>query len=56
VVLTRLMASLLFGTSPHDPVIYGFVAVGLVGIAAVASYLPARSAGRVDPMRTLRGE
>jgi putative ABC transport system permease protein len=54
--LTRLMTSLLFGTSPHDPVIYGCVAAGLVGIAAIASWLPARSAGQVDPMRTLRGE
>jgi ABC-type lipoprotein release transport system permease subunit len=50
------MGSLLFGTSPHDPAIFGLVALGLVGIAAVASYLPARRAGRVDPMRTLRGE
>jgi len=54
--LTRLMGSLLFRTSPHDPVIYGFVALGLVGIAAAASWLPARSAGQVDPMQTLRGE
>jgi len=54
--LTRLMGSLLFGTSPHDPAIFGLVALGLVGIATVASWLPARRAGRVDPMRTLRGE
>jgi predicted permease len=54
--LTRLMASLLFGTSPHDPAIYGAVSLGLVGIAALASYLPARGAARVDPVLTLRGE
>jgi predicted permease len=56
VALTRLMASLLFGTSPHDPAIYGAVSIGLVGIAALASYLPARGAARVDPVQTLRGE
>ena len=56
VALTRLMASLLFETSPRDPTIYGVVALALVGVAALASYLPARGAARVDPVRTLRGE
>jgi ABC-type antimicrobial peptide transport system permease subunit len=54
-VLTQLMESLLFGTSPLDPTIYGLVSLGLVGIAAVASYVPARGAARVDPVQTLRG-
>jgi putative ABC transport system permease protein len=54
--LTQAMASLLFGTSPLDPAIYVAVAVGLVGIAAAASYMPARGAARLDPLRTLRGE
>jgi putative ABC transport system permease protein len=56
VALTRLMSSLLFGTSPHDPTIYGAVSLTLVAIAALASYLPARGAARVDPVQTLRGE
>jgi len=56
VVLTRLMESLLFGTSPLDPIIYVLVSVGLTGIAAGATYVPARQAARVDPVRTLRGE
>ena len=56
VVLTRLMESLLFGTSPLDLIIYVLVSVGLAGIAAVATYVPARHAARVDPVRTLRGE
>jgi ABC-type antimicrobial peptide transport system permease subunit len=56
VVLTRLMASLLFGTSPLDPIIYVLVSVGLASIAAVATYVPARHAARVDPVLTLRGE
>jgi putative ABC transport system permease protein len=55
-LLTQLMASLLFGTSPLDPTIYVLVSLGLVGIAALASYLPARSATLVDPVQTLRGE
>jgi putative ABC transport system permease protein len=54
--LTQLMKSLLFGTSPLDPTIYVLVSLGLVSIVALASYLPARSAARVDPVQTLRGE
>jgi predicted permease len=55
-VLTRLMASLLFGTSPLDPIIYALVSVGLASIAVFATYVPARRAARVDPVLTLRGE
>ena len=54
--LTRLMASLLFGTSPLDPIIYVLVSLGLVSIAALATYVPARRAALVDPVLTLRGE
>ena len=54
--LTRLMASLLFGTSPLDPIIYALVSVGLAGLAALAAYVPARRAALVDPVLTLRGE
>ena len=54
--LTRLMASLLFGTSPLDPTIYVLVSLGLASIAALASYVPARRAALVDPVLTLRGE
>src|SRR5262249_14821647 len=42
--LTRLMTSLLFGASPLDPTVYATVSLGLVSIAALASYLPARGA------------
>lgn len=55
-LLTRLLGSLLFGTSPLDPTTYAFVALGLVGITALASYVPAHAATRVDPAQTLRGE
>ena len=50
------MASLLFGTRPIDPVTYALVSLGLIGVAAVASYVPARRAALVDPVETLRGE
>jgi predicted permease len=54
--LTRVMASLLFGTGPLDPTIYVIVSGGLVSVAALASYVPARRASLVDPTLTLRGE
>ena len=54
--LTRFMDSLLFGVTPTDPVTFSAVAALLAGIAAVASYLPARRATRVDPVTVLRRE
>jgi ABC-type antimicrobial peptide transport system permease subunit len=54
--LTRVMASLLFATSPLDPTVYALVSLGLVSIAALASYVPARRATLVDPVQTLRGD
>jgi ABC-type lipoprotein release transport system permease subunit len=56
VLLTQLMTSLLFATSPNDPAIYLLVSLGLIAVAALASYVPARSAALVDPVQTLRGE
>ncbi|MEP6764993.1 MAG: ABC transporter permease [Gemmatimonadaceae bacterium] len=54
--LTRLMASLLFGTSPLDLTVYVLVSVGLASVAALAAYVPARRAALVDPVLTLRGD
>jgi predicted permease len=56
VAVTRLMASLLFEVSPADPVTYVAVSIGLVAIAALASYLPSRRAAAVDPSEALRAE
>lgn len=53
---TRLMSSQLFGVTNSDPVTYVAVSVLLIGIAGVATYLPARRATRVDPMVALRAE
>ena len=55
-LLTRTMRSLLFGVSPNDPLTVAGVALLLVLIAALASYIPARRATRVDPMVALRHE
>ena len=54
--LTRLMESLLYKVRPNDPITFTAVAAGLMLIAAVASFLPARRATRVSPMTALRAE
>jgi predicted permease len=53
---SRLIRSLLFGIEPSDAVTYAAVALTLLGIAVLASYLPARRASRIDPVRALRYE
>ena len=54
--LTKLMATLLFNVGAKDPATFAIVACGLTLIALLASYLPARRATLVDPMRVLRDE
>jgi putative ABC transport system permease protein len=54
--LTRTMASLLFEVNPTDPLTFAGISLLLAAVAALASYLPARRAVRVDPMVVLRYE
>jgi ABC-type antimicrobial peptide transport system permease subunit len=55
-IVMRLMASLLFHVKPVDPLTYIGMSVGVVVVAFIASYVPARKASSVDPMETLRAE
>jgi predicted permease len=54
--LTRVIAQFLFGVTAADPITYGEVGLGLLGIGLLACYIPARRATRVDPMVALRHE
>jgi putative ABC transport system permease protein len=53
---TRVLQSLLFEISATDPFVIASVALVLLGVAAVASFVPAHRAARVEPMRVLRME
>jgi putative ABC transport system permease protein len=54
--LSRLIESLLFQVKPTDPMTFGLVVAMLLGVAALACYIPAWRATRVDPTQALRAE
>ncbi len=53
---SRLLSSQLFGVQSTDPMTFAAIAVLLLGVALLASYIPARRAARIDPMISLRYE
>ena len=54
--LTRLMTGLLYGVTPTDPLTFATVPAALAAVAALATWIPARRAATVDPMKALRQE
>jgi ABC-type antimicrobial peptide transport system permease subunit len=56
IATTRFASSLLYGIAPTDPITLGLAAGVLIFVAALAGYLPARRASRLDPMSALREE
>jgi putative ABC transport system permease protein len=55
-LLTRMLGNLLYGVSPTDPATYTATAGLVIAIAALASWLPARRASRIEPVEILRDE
>jgi ABC-type antimicrobial peptide transport system permease subunit len=53
-ITSRLMAGLLYGVRPGDPLTFSGVALLFIGVALLACYVPARRATRVDALLTLR--
>ncbi|MGH7568502.1 MAG: FtsX-like permease family protein [Gemmatimonadales bacterium] len=56
VFASRLLRGLLFGVPPHDPVTFAGVLGLLVGVAVLASWMPARRAAALEPVAALREE
>jgi putative ABC transport system permease protein len=54
--LSRSLGSVLYGVQAGDPVTFASASLGLIAAGAVAAFLPARRAARVDPMTALRDE
>ena len=55
-LLTKVLATMLFGVGARDPMTFSAVAVAIATVAAAASLLPALRASRVEPLSAIRGE
>ena len=53
---TRLLHTVLYGVTPYDPITIVLSVVLIFGVAALAAWIPARRAGKIDPMEALRYE
>jgi ABC-type antimicrobial peptide transport system permease subunit len=56
ILLSRTLKTQLYDVSPTDPRAYVVVSLLLLAVAALASYLPARRAAKINPMEALRAE
>jgi putative ABC transport system permease protein len=55
-LLSRLLATLLFGVAPTDPLTFALVALTLGAVALAASIIPARRAAKLDPLLAIRAD
>ena len=55
-LVARFIRSFLYGVAPGDPITLAAAAATLIAVAALASWMPARRASRVDPVEALRAE
>jgi putative ABC transport system permease protein len=54
--VAQLLTRLLYGVQPLDPGVFALASFGLLGLALLASYIPARRVARVDPLLSLKSE